>query len=42
MPDTLREYNDGSLAQKDDGLKYNIPTTRMVSKHLIDLKRKGM
>ena len=22
---TLREYNDGSLTQKDDGLKRNIP-----------------
>ena len=25
IPTTLQEYNDGSLAQKYDGLWYNIP-----------------
>ena len=25
IPATLRGYNDGSLTQKDDGLKHNTP-----------------
>ena len=25
IPNALREYSNGSLTQKDDGLKHNIP-----------------
>ena len=45
IPTTSRGYNDGSLTQKNDGLKHNIPMNwaiQTVFMPLTDLKRKGL
>ena len=51
IPTILQEYNDGLLAQKDDGLEQNICiidslqrnwTTQIILMHLIELRKKVM
>ena len=34
IPTTSQEYNDGSLTQKNDGLKYNFPNQSPVMEEL--------